>query len=85
MIIGRGFTAEIDDSTHNKLSKLTQSKLNTVSNKYLIILHYFPKTSRQIAEIFLKFDFKVVHTPFHKIQFTNLKYLIDSFHIGVHI
>lgn len=66
-------------------NRRSHSKVNTIRNGNLIIIQYFPKNSQKISKILLKFDIKVVFTPFNKIHFTNLKHRVDRFsHWGIY-
>lgn len=77
LAIDLDFTVKIVDSIYDKLSKRSNTKFNIVSNEILIILPYFPKTGHQTFKIWINFGFKIAHTPFNKIKFSNLKHATD--------
>ncbi|XP_042900825.2 uncharacterized protein [Parasteatoda tepidariorum] len=75
----RGYSPNIIDNIHRNLTK--QSHADKPSKEFsnnLVILPYFPKISRQVANILKKFDFNIIFSPINKIKFSNLKQPIDS-------
>lgn len=59
--IVRGFSNGIINSIYNELITRTHSSFNSVLNRNLITLPYFPKISHQISQILMKWDFKVIY------------------------